>query len=133
MASIDTGFSGEVFRKDHPIIISSNRQLASILGVRLAYDADGYDAGTVLARNSTSGAYAKYDDGASSGLDTAKAVLLHEMRATDFASTGDIQAAQALFGGEVFKDKLVGLDANGETDLGSKTIVLPGSVTILKF
>jgi hypothetical protein len=133
MASIDMKFDGEIFRKDHAIIISSNRQLASILGVRLAYDAAGYAAGTVLARNTTSGSYAKYDNGASSGLDTARCVLLHEMKAEDFASTGDVQAAQALFGGEVFEDKLTGLDSAAKTDLGSKSITLPGSVTILKF
>lgn len=133
MASIDMGFNSEIFRKDHAIIISSNRQLASILGVRLAYDANGYAAGTVLARNTVSGSYAKYDNGASSGLDTAKAVLLHEVKAADFVSSGDVQAAQALFGGEVFEDKLTGLDANAKTDLGAKSIVLPGSVTIMKF
>lgn len=133
MASTDVSFNGEIFRHDRSLIISTNRQLASLLGVRLAYDANGYEAGRVLGRNTSTGLYEKYDDGGSNGVDTARCVLLEKKDVTDFASTGDSQAAVAVFGGEVYKDNLVGLDSNGETDLGAKTLVLPGSVTILKF
>lgn len=133
MASTDVSFDGEIFRHDRSLVISSNRQLASILGVRLAYDASGYEAGRVLARNTVTGLYQKYDNGGSSGLDTAKCVLLEKKILADFASSGDSQAAAAVFGGEVYKDNLTGLDTAAETDLGAKTLVLPGSVTILKF
>lgn len=133
MSSIDVGFSGEISRKDHPMILSSNRQLASILGVRLAYNSAGYPAGQVLALNSVSGLYDKYNDSASSGLDTARGVLLRSVEEKDFVSSGDSQAAQVVFGGEVFKSKLTGLDANAETDLDARTITVAGGTQILKF
>lgn len=133
MASLDAKFSGEIFRKDHPQIIAQNRQLASILPVRLAYTGDDILAGTVLARNTTSGYYEPYDNGGSSGTDTAACILLETHAAIEFASSGDTQLGKGLFGGEVFKDKLTGLDANAITDLGAKTIVDATGVNVLKF
>lgn len=128
----DAKFSGQIFRKDNPIIIAANRHLAILHGVRLAYSATGYSAGQVLARNSVNGLYAQYDDGGASGLDTAKAILLEGLQAEDMvAASGAV--VPALFGGEVFESKLVGLDANAKTDLGSKTIIDGSGTQILKF
>lgn len=133
MSSLDAKFDGEIFRKDHPIILSGNRVLASILPVRLAYDSDGYLAGTVIARNTTSGLYQKYDNGGSSGLDTAAAILFGDKAESDFASTGDSQAARGIFGGEVFQSKLTGLDAGAITDLGARSITDASGTQVLKF
>lgn len=133
MSSLDIKFSGEIFRKDHAIILSGNRVLASLLPVRLAFVSGGYVAGQVLARNSVSELYEKYDNGGSSGTDVAKAILFEDKAESDFASSGDTQVARGIFGGEVFKDKLTGLDSAAETDLDARTIVDASGVSILKF
>jgi len=133
MANLDALFNGEIFRKDHPIIIAQNRHLATISPVRLAYHASGYEAGRVLARNSVSGYYERYDNGASSGLDTATSVNLDAVDATDFPSTTGTVLARAVFGGELYESKLAGLDANAKTDLGSRSLVLADGTTVLKF
>lgn len=133
MSNVDARFRSEIFRKDHPMIIAQNRQLASILAVRLAYNASGYVAGQVLARNSTSGMYENYDDGASSGLDTAACILFEGHEVAEFeGSTGSV-AARGIFRGDVYKDKLVGLDSNGETDLKARTIIDATGINVLSF
>ena len=128
----DAKFSGSIFRKDNPQIISSNRQLAVLHGIRLAYSATGYKAGRVLARNSVSGIYDAYDSAGASGLDVAKAILLEGLQAEDTVSASGA-VVPALFGGEVFKDKLVGLDSDAITDLDAKTIIDGSGTQILKF
>lgn len=133
MANIDAKFSGEIFRKDFPMVIAQNRQLASLLPVRLAYNSGGYVAGQVLARNSVSGQYANYNNSGSSGLDTASCVLFESHDVTEFESATGSLTAVGIFGGEVFKDKLVGLDAPGITDLAAKTIIDATGINVLKF
>lgn len=135
MGSLDAKFSGEIFRKDHPMILASNRQLASLLPVRLAYDSDGYAAGTVLGRNTVSTFYEAYDNGASSGLDTAACILFEAVPAEEFDGTAASSTTMAvgIFGGEVYKDKLVGYDSNAKTDLNAREIIDATGVTTVKF
>jgi hypothetical protein len=133
MATTDIKFSSEIFRKDNPMIIAKRRELADIGSVRLAYDADGYEAGRVVARNSTSGLYQKYVDGSASGLGTAAAVMFEAVAAGEFASSGDTLLSRGIFKGFLYKDKLVGLDAAGETDLKARTIVEADGVNVLEF
>lgn len=130
---MDIKFNSEVSRKDIPLIIAKNRHLADIGSVRLPYDEDGYPAGQVLGRNSVNGQYGKYDNGGASGLDTARCVLLEEVPAERFDSDTGSFLTRALFGGFVFKDNLVDLDANAETDLGAKTQIEADGVSIMKF
>lgn len=134
MATNDAVFDGEVFRKDHPMVIAQNRHLATIQAVRLAYNASGYVAGRVLGRNSVSGQYANYDNGGASGLDTAVCVLFESIDVSeiDGGSTGSV-IARAIFGGELYEDKLLGLDSAAKTDLGSRSIIDATGVTVLKF
>ena len=131
--NIDAKVSTEIFRKDNPIILATNRHLATLLPVRLAYDAAGYKAGEVVARNTVSGLYESYDDGASSGLNTAAAILFESVEVDKFPSATGSAVARGIFGGEVFKSKLTGLDSNAETDLGARTIIDASGVQILKF
>lgn len=136
MSSQDMKFSGEIFRKDHPMILACNRHLATILPVRLQYDSGGYKAGVVLARQTSgaaSGTYTKYSDSAGSGIGTAAAILFQDVDVSDFADASDTVLARGIFGGEVFEDKVTGLDANGKTDLGSRSIVDASGAQILKF
>lgn len=130
---MNTGFNGEIRRYNQPNIIASNRALCSIHGVMLAYDAAGYAAGQVLSRNSISGLYQDYAPAGASGTDTAKAVLLEDVPAEDFLSSSDSCGAAGLFGGEVYKSKLLDLDADAVTDLAAKTVVVAGGTEILKF
>ncbi len=129
----DLNFNGEIFRKDHPIILAARRDLASLKPVRLAYNASGYVAGQVLGRNTVSGYYENYNDGGASGLETAAAVLFETVEVDLFASTGDTRIARGIFGGEVFEDKLTGLDAAAKVDFASRTIVDATGVSIMKF
>lgn len=133
MGLLDAKFSGEIFRKDHPQVIAQNRHLASILPVRLTYDAAGYQAGVVLARNTVSGFFSKYVDGSASGLGTAACVNMQEVRTTDFESATGSSLAKGIFAGELFKDKLSGLDTAGETDLKARTIIDATGISVLKF
>jgi len=122
MPNFDAGFDDEVIRRDDPNIIAMKRNLAVLGGVRLAYVAGGYEAGQVLGKNSVSGLWMKYNDGGSSGESTAVAVLESPVPEALFPDTTAQSASnsvvtQAIFGGIVFYDKLVGIDANGLTDL----------------
>ena len=136
MSSIDLKYSGSIFRKNFPIILACSPALALLLPVRLIYNSDGYAAGQVLARNSTSGYYAKYDSGGSSGLDTAKAILFEDHPVGDFDGTSTATSttiARGIFAGVVFESKLTDLDADAKTDLGGKSIIDASGVTTLKF
>lgn len=137
MPNVDANFASEVLRRDDPNIIAANRQQALILGVRLAYQSEGYTAGEVLALNSDDGLYYPYDDGGSSGLNTAVCVLEQSVRATDFPGTttaiADSALAAAIFGGVVYYDKLGGIDANGVTDLKGRRITDVSGVNLMIF
>lgn len=133
MSALNPGFLSEVFRNDNPIIIAQNRQLATIQAVALAYNASGYVAGRVVARNTVSTNYENYSNSGSSGLDTAAGVLFESVDVSEFPSTTGTVLARVIFGGEVFKSKLTGLDTAAETDLGARTIIDVTGVSVLKF
>jgi len=133
MSSIDAKFSSEIFRTDRKVVLASNRQLASLLPARLAYDALGYSAGVVLARNSVSGLHQKYDNGGASGLDTAVGILMDGLLVEDFLSASDTQSAKMIVGGECLEANLTGLDSAAKTDLGGRSITLADGTVIFKF
>lgn len=135
MSNVDAKFKGEIFRKDHTMIIAQNRHLASLLPVRLAYNASGYQAGRVLARNTVSGLYEEYASGGSSGLSTAACVLFEDHAAAEMDATTGTVLARGIFHGDVFKDKLLGLDstAEGQLGYGAKTIVDATGINVLRF
>lgn len=130
-SGLDAVTSTEVFRKDHRMVLAMNRHQAAIVPVRMAYDASGYKAGTVLARNSVSTYYVAYDDSeAVSGGDTAVGILFNDVL--------DMTASQTDIGhmivkGEVFEASLIGLDANAKTDLKSRSVIDGSGTTILIF
>lgn len=135
---LNADFQSEVTRYDEPNVIAMDRQKALKLGIRLTYDSGGYKAGTVLARNTVTGLYAKYSDAASSGLNDAVAVLERGVAATEFANTTTHSVANSvltygIFGGVVFYDKLTGIDANGVTDLRGKVMIGADGVNLLRF
>jgi len=131
--NIDPRFNGQIFRKSHPMIIAQNRQLASILPVALAYASGGYSAGTVLARNTTSGQYQAYAAGGPSGTGTAASILFEDVDVSEFAATSGTVFARGIFGGEVFQGKLIGLDANAISNLNARSIIDATGASVLKF
>lgn len=133
MSTIDAGFNGQIFRKDNIQVISTNRQLASLLPIRVTYALAGYYAGTVLARNTTSGLFQAYVNGGASGTGTAACILNRDINPEDFASSGDSQTSVGVFGGEVFYGALIGVDAGAITNLGARQITDALGTTILKF
>lgn len=122
---LDAQFSGEAFRKNHPMIIASNRHLASIQSVRLAEG--NYLAGQVISYDSADGLYKKYSE--VSGTKTADAVLFTDVQ----SASGTTSLERGIFSGEVYEDLLIDLNAQAKTDLGAKTIVNAEGLTILKF
>jgi len=133
MSTIDAGFNPQIFRKDTIQVISTNRQLASLLPIRVVYNSAGYYAGTVLARNTTSGLYQAYVNGGASGTGTAACILNRDINPEDFASSGDTQTSVGVFGEEVFTGVLIGFDGNAQTNLGAKQIVDALGTSIVKF
>lgn len=136
MSSIDPNFKSSIHRYDQKLVIAGNRHTAIILPVRLKYQADGYEAGTLLARNTTDGLYQAYNDAGSSGINTAACVLLEAFAEEDFSGeeSTDSTLATAVFGSCVlYKNNLVGYDANGLTDLKGTLITLPDSTVLMKF
>lgn len=129
MSGLDARTSGEIFRKDNKLVLAANRHQAAIFGVRMAYQSGGYVAGTVVARNTVSGFYEAYDDGASSGLNTAAGILFHDCE----PESGDTEVAQIIFQGQVYYSNLTGIDANGIVDLKGRTVVDASGTTILMF
>lgn len=136
MASLDVKFNGEVFHKDHPIVIATNRQSALLLPVRLKWKSGGYKAGEVLARNTVNGLYEAYVDGTGSGVGTAACVLFQAVASEDFdaETVAGTTTAPGIFGGcTVYLDKLTGWDAAAATDLSARTIVDASGVSLVKF
>lgn len=133
MASTDPKFNNSVFRKDHKQVLAANAHLARLHAVKLAYDSAGYEAGQVIARNSTSGLYQKYVDGAASGVGTAAAVLFEDKLESDFASSGDTQVSAGIIGGELAEDQCIGLDAAAKVDLMGKSFIDATGSTIFSF
>lgn len=131
--NVDPRFNGQIFRKSHPMIIAQNRRLASLLPVRLAYNASGYSAGQVLGQNSVSNNYENYNNAGASGLDTAQCVLFEDVDVSEFAAASGTVFGRGIYGGEVFYDKLIGLDAPAIVDLKARVINDSTGIKVLKF
>lgn len=132
--NLDAKVKNEIHRKDHPIILACLPHQASIKGVRLEQDVDGYPAGQVLVRNTGTGFYEKYSS--ASGSYDAACVLLHDVVPEEFVSDNGASGtalARAVFAGELLKAKLVDLDAGAESELGAKTIVDATGIEVLRF
>lgn len=136
MSNLDAKTSGQIFRKDHPMILAARRELASLKPVRLAYNASGYKAGALLARNTVSGLFQNYVSGGASGTGTAACVLFAPVEVENFSDSSDTALERGVFGGEVFQDLLVisgGASGSVLADLSGRTIIDATGVQILKF
>lgn len=84
--------------------------------VTIAQNATPLAEGTILGKITASGKYAVYADGASDGTQTAVGILAEYVD----ASGGD-KVSHMYLKGLFVESELVGLDANGKSDLGSKS------------
>lgn len=132
MASLDASTSGEVFRKNHPVIIANDRHLATIVGVRVANNSVRVAAGTVLGRNNVSGFYQPYSDIGASGIDTAVGILLDDIETEDFNSQTST-VGRLIVKGNVYENNLTGLDAAAKTDLHARSVIDGSNDTIMMF
>lgn len=123
---LDATFDGQVFRKDHPMVIVRNRHLASIIPSRLAYNADGYKAGQVIALD-TDDTWKKWS--LVSGTATVVGVLFEDIAA--LASSGTA-LARGIMAGEVDKAQLIDYNAQAKTAMLAKEFPANG-VTVVKF
>jgi len=130
MSGLDFVTSGQVFRKDNRMIIAMNRHHATIIGARVQYDAAGYTAGQVMARNSVSGLHTKYVTAGSSGTDVAVGVLFQDVLDMPAGAT---DLGQVIVKGEVFEDLCIDLDSAAKVDLGARSVINGSGTTILMF
>lgn len=123
MSTQDAFFSGQIFRKDNPIILACRRDQAVFMGVRLVYSAYDYMPGECLVRYS-SGANAGLFDrwvNASGGSYDSPCVLFDQVTyPTEYANSngGTLTGvsgstlARAIMKGIVYTSLLVDYDAN---------------------
>jgi len=73
--------------------------------------------GLVLGKVTASGKYKEYDDAAIDGTETAVCILDDEVKVVDEDGNAADAAATGLIHGYVDESDLIGIDANGKTDL----------------
>lgn len=129
-SEVDASINNEIFRNDQNLILASRRDLAKFDGVILAYHADGYIAGQVLAYNTATSVYGKYS--LLSGSYPAAAVLARKVRAEEMdATTG--AGGLGIFGGYLYSAKLIDGSAQAKTDLGGRDYTDATGVVTFKF
>jgi Bacteriophage lambda head decoration protein D len=133
MANLDGFFSPQIFRKDYPQIIATNVHLATFLGVRLAYNANGYLVGQCLALNSSTGLFQNYVSSGPNGTGTAVGFLAYAVDVSEFQSTTGTVVQAAVFTGELNNSVLTGNDATADTQLQARRFQGSLGVSIYKF
>lgn len=121
MGNMTPRFNPNVTRFDAPAILASRRDLASLKPVELAYNAGGYAAGTVLGQVTATKLWKAYLAGSSDGSQFPKAILFEDAPPANFPAAGTTSQNVGIFGGEVYYDKLVGIDAGGIAALNGTT------------
>lgn len=140
MANDGASFNGSIFRKDYPFPIAMGRASALIHPVVLRYNAAGYAAGTILAKNTTDGVWDAYASAGASGTNKADCVLFESHAPEDFSSTSTAASASGLvvargiYGGcEVYQASMSNYAAGVLTDLSARLITDAQGVTTMKF
>jgi hypothetical protein len=141
MAQLDANFNSSIFRKDWPIIIAMRRDLASFIGVRVPFDANGYLPGQVLAYNSSTQLFNKWS--AVSGSLTPSCILYdgcdlqsQQQVAQPPGSTSGVSGSsllRALAGGFVYTNMLVDYNSTAKSGLGATDLTDSGGNLITKF
>lgn len=139
MGSIDVRFSGDIYHKNYPQIIASDRALAKLIGARFAWQSSTLAAGTVVARVTATGFYVPYNDGGSGGAEIAVGVTLDDINydasATGSGASGEgTQAGRVCVGGaSLYYSKLTGIDAAALVDMKARVVVDISGTSLLEF
>ena len=128
MSGIDAKTSGSIFHKNYPMVIAQNRHHCSIIPARMVYNANGWQAGQVVAQHTSTGLYDAYAATGSDGLSTAVGVLYHDL---NDAPLNVAAASQIIVKGELYQSKLIGLDSNAITTLKARSVTDGSGVQIL--
>jgi hypothetical protein len=140
MANLDAKFSGQIFRKDNPIILAVRRDQAVIMGVRVAYDSGGYMPGQVLVRKVSDGLFYKWSS-ASGATHDSTCVLFDQATDSDqlannhgvLTGVSGSTLLRALMKAVVYTDNLIDYDSGAKGELGAVNFVDSGSVNLTKF
>lgn len=124
----DASYKDEVFRKDHYMIIASNRHLASIKAIKTD-STDPLLPGQIMARVQSTGLHQKWSVASGVAHDTV-VVLFDEL--TENEASGE-STLRGIYGGEVYEGELIELDATAKTEMGGKSMVDGLGTAILKF
>lgn len=131
--AIDAEVNNQIFRTDWSAIIALRRDLAQISPVRLKYDANGYPAGQVLARRTSTGVFEKWSSVSGASYDTP-CILFQNIIAADEDSTLTGGAlARGIMAGFVYKNALTEYDAGAKTALVAKEQTDATGITVVKF
>jgi hypothetical protein len=84
-----------------------------------------YKSGTVMSKLTATGKWVPYDDVGTDGSEVAAGILYTALP----AGTGDVKAVMFVRQCEVTRAALTGLNANAESDLSAKGIVVRGKAT----
>lgn len=109
--------SKKIFRNssDHPFLVS---------GQILATETFPFVAGTVVAKQTSTGKIVRYNDGGSDGADTAVGILGYQVDAAAVGATPVDVIIDYCIHGVVYEDNLTGLDAAAKTDLKGAIIFI---------
>lgn len=128
----DAEVNNQIFRKDWPQILALQPHLATLLPVRLGYNANGYGAGQVLASNGASPpVFNTYSS--VSGSNTASCILMDAIDSTEFTSPTGTSMGRGIFGGFVYQQNLIDYNSTVLSNLGGKLITDASNIPILKF
>lgn len=129
--NFDPAVNNSIFRKDYPVILALNAHLATILPVRLDYNALGYPAGQVLCQEAN-GLFEKYSAGSGSAL-TAQCILLDTIPLEQFIAPTGTAMGRGVFGGQVYLSPLADYNATVLSNLNGRIIKDASGVQILSF
>jgi hypothetical protein len=118
MANLDAKFSGQIFRKDNPIILACRRDQAVFFGVRVAYDPTGYLPGQCIVRNVGTGLWQKWSAASGASNDSPYVLFDPCTDSAQLANNGGVTAGvsgstllRGLGKAQVYTNLLVDYDA----------------------
>lgn len=140
MSQLDAKFSGQIFRKDNPIILATRRDQAVFMGVRVAYDSNGYMPGQALARETSSGLFKKWS-AVSGGTYDSPCVLFDQCTDSDqlannhgiLTGVSGSSLLRGLTKAIVYTGNLIDADAGFKTALKSTDYFDSNAIGLTKF
>lgn len=129
----DAQFIPSDYRANFKNVIAKRSDLVKFIGGRMASAGAGltatYEAGLVVGKITSSGLYKAYNSANSDGSEVPVGVVSEQVITDEFGNSSE---AVIIIGGILFKDMLIGYDANAKSVLGAKEYVEKG-VNLVSF